>query len=134
MNRVNVDSFEKLSGQLIAIYEEISALSKKNPNDAVNKFKLRFVNSLLVGSNAFLGGSYRPFPDFESFDPDDVPQNSDVVFMLGQYIQCFEKLRADNVTLKQGHWYWNLSGDEANPGDEKGRIYVRTIGPKKLRE
>jgi hypothetical protein len=41
MNRSNVDIFEKLSGQLLSIYEEISLLSKKNPNDAVNEFKLK---------------------------------------------------------------------------------------------
>ncbi|MEH2124811.1 hypothetical protein [Nostoc sp.] len=40
MKRKDVDEFEKLSGQLQGIYEEISVLSKKSPNNAVNKFKL----------------------------------------------------------------------------------------------
>lgn len=55
MNRANVDTFEKISGQLLSIYEEISLLSKKSPNDAVNKFKLKFVNKLLSQSNDYLG-------------------------------------------------------------------------------
>ena len=43
MNKNDIDIFEKLSGQLISVYEEISLLSKKNPNDAINKFKLKFL-------------------------------------------------------------------------------------------
>lgn len=76
MNRANVDTFEKISGQLLSIYEEISLLSKKSPNDAVNKFKLKFVNKLLLQSNDYLGEMYKPFDDFDSFDEDDIPQNS----------------------------------------------------------
>jgi hypothetical protein len=89
MNRSSVDVFEKVSGQLISIYEEISLLSKNSPNDAVNKFKLNFVNKLLAQSNEYLADKYRPFDDFEAFDEDDIPQNSDVVFILSQYLQCF---------------------------------------------
>ena len=71
MNKNDVDVFEKLSGQLISVYEEISLLSKKSPNDAVNKFKLKFVNKLINDSNEFLSHKYRPFDDFEMFDEDD---------------------------------------------------------------
>ena len=46
MKKQEIDTFEKLSGQLIGIYEEISLLSKKSPNDAVNKFKLKFINKI----------------------------------------------------------------------------------------
>jgi hypothetical protein len=91
MNKSDVDVFEKLSGQLISVYEEISLLSKKNPNDAVNKFKLRFLNKLLDDSNKFLTDEYKPYEEFNIFDEDDMPQNSDVVFILSQYLQCFEK-------------------------------------------
>ena len=48
MKRVDVDNFEKLDGQLQSTYDEISLLSKKKPNDAVNKFKLKFVNTLFL--------------------------------------------------------------------------------------
>lgn len=47
MNRKDVDEFEKLSVQLQSIYDELSILSKESPNDAVNKFKLNFINKLL---------------------------------------------------------------------------------------
>lgn len=133
MNRVNVDTFEKLSGQLLGIYEEISLLSKKNPNDAVNKFKLKFVNVLLSQSNNYLGKMFKPFDDFISFDEDEIPQNSDVVFILSQYLQCLEKLRSDNVVIRNGVWYWRVKGDETDKADEDGMVLIRTVKPKNLK-
>lgn len=136
MNKEDVNNFEKLSGQLLSIYEEISLLSKKNPNDAVNKFKLRFINKLILDCNSFLSakGEYLPFEDFETFEEDDIPQNSDVVFILSQYLQCFEKLRADNVTRKSSTWFWRLEGQAGEKTSDDGYIYLQTIKPKGLRE
>jgi hypothetical protein len=134
MNRSNVDTFEKLSGQLLSIYEEISLLSKKNPNDAVNKFKLKFVNKLLSQSNDYLADKYKPFDDFDSFDEDDIPQNSDVVFILSQYLQCFEKQRSDNVVIRNEVWYWLVEGDDNDKVDENGMVLIRTVKPKKLKD
>ena len=134
MNRESVDVFEKLSGQLLSIYEEISLLSKKNPNDAVNKFKLKFINKLLSQSNNYLAEKYRPLDDFDNFDEDDIPQNSDVVFILSQYLQCFEKLRSDNVVFRNGSWFWWVEGDEDDEVDANGMVLIRTVKPKKLKD
>lgn len=134
MNKGDVDIFEKLSGQLISVYEELSLLSKKNPNDAVNKFKLKFVNNLINDSNDYLGDKYRPFGDFNNFDEDDVPQNSDIVFILSQYIQCFEKLRSDNVVQVISSWFWYVEGEEGDSTDENGMIKIKTVKPKKLKD
>lgn len=123
MDKTDIDVFEKLSGQLISVYEEISLLSKKNPNDAVNKFKLKFLNKLIDDSNKFLTNKYKPFDDFNTFDEDDMPQNSDVVFILSQYLQCYEKLRADNVIQIHGFWYW----------DTDDEVKIKTVKPEKLK-
>ncbi|BAY59239.1 hypothetical protein NIES2135_61160 (plasmid) [Leptolyngbya boryana NIES-2135] len=132
MKRKDVDEFEKLCGQLQSTYHELSALSKKSPNDAVNTFKLKFVNRLLNQSNSLLGDKYRPFDDFFEFDTDDVPKNSDAVFMLSQYIECFEKFRADSIIYKSG-WKWVVDAEEGEKGDEQGFVYIETIVPKRLR-
>ena len=134
MNRENVDVFEKLSGQLLSIYEELSLLSKKNPNDAVNKFKLKFINKLLSQSNEYLAEKYRPFDDFDNFDEDDIPQNSDIVFILSQYLQCFEKLRSDNVVIQGGIWFWRVEGGKDDKVDDDGMLLIRTVKPKKLKD
>lgn len=133
MTKKDVDIFEKLSGQIISIYEEISLLSKKNPNDALNKFKLKFINKLIIESNNYLTHRYKPFEEFEIFEEDDIPQNSDIVFILAQYLQCFEKLRADNVLLRAGRWYWKLKA-ERNDSTDDGFIYLETVKPKRLKD
>jgi len=134
MDRDDVDRFEKLSGQLISIYEEISILSKKNPNDALNKFKLKFINDILVKCNDYLDVTYRPYEDFDQFEEDDIPQNSDVVFILSQYIQCFEKLRSDNVIMRHGNWHWRVIGNDGEEADSEGLVYIRTVKPKNLKD
>ena len=134
MNSTDVDNFEKLAGQLLGLYEEMSLLSKKSPNDAVNKFKLKFINRQLSESNAFLSERYRPFGDFDLFLEDDIPQNSDVVFILSQYLQCLEKLRADNVVMRNGRWYWHVEGGEDDKVDEQGYTLIQSTKPKHLRD
>ncbi|EKT4507151.1 hypothetical protein ACU7AI_19625 [Pseudomonas aeruginosa] len=134
MNRNDVDVFEKLSGQLLSTFEEVSLLSKKSPNDAVNKFKLHFINRLISQSNDYLSDKYKSFEDFTTFDEDDMPQNSDVVFILSQYLQCFEKQRSDNVAMRNGAWYWRIEGNKNDNVDEDGMIFIRTVKPKKLKD
>ena len=102
MKRKDVDRFEKTVAQLEALHSEISVLSKKSPNDGLNEFKLRLVNSVLQEANSLLGDTYKPFPDFLAFDRDAVPSNSDVTFILAQYLNCMEKLRSDNIYILHG--------------------------------
>jgi len=126
MTQEEVDLFEKLQAQLEGLYNEISALSKKSQNDALNKFKLKFVNQILTESNILLEDDYRPFADFSTFDENDLPTNSDVAMMLTQYLNCFEKLRVDNIVKElkfPQYWYWIV---------DKKRSDSRTHGPKNL--
>jgi len=124
MKREDVDRFEKTVVQLEALHSEISVLSKKSPNDGLNEFKLGLVNSVLQEANSLLRDKYRPFPDFLAFDQDTVTSNSDATFILAQYLNCMEKLRSDNISLKYGSWYWLLDDDE--------EASIRTSKPKKL--
>ena len=124
----DVHNFEKLAAQIGSFYEEMATLAKKSPKDAINPFKLEFVNKVLTNFNELLGQDYRPFPEFDGFSSDDIPSNSDVTFILSQYIACAEKFRADNIYCQFGHWYWNI--DDADPEDANERI--GTSPPKKL--
>lgn len=113
MKQEQVDIFEKVHAQLEGLHSEISALSKKSQNDALNKFKLKFVNQILVDANKVLGESYKPFADFDVFNDEEIPTTSDVAMILTQYLSCFEKLRTDNVTYSGGKWYWLIDGKES---------------------
>jgi len=111
MNNKQVESFLKLQPQIKSAYDEISLLSKKKPNDQLNKFKLKFINNMLSQANELLGKKYKPFPDeFDLFDEDDMPSNSDIVFMFSNYIECLEKLRCDNIKYDNYQWFWVIDG------------------------
>lgn len=112
MNIQQVETFLKLQPQLKGAYEEISLLSKKKPTDALNKFKLKFINSILTRANEILGENYRPFPsEFDLFDEDDMPNNGDVVFILSHYLTSLEKLRCDNIKSEGIRYYWMIDGE-----------------------
>ncbi len=113
MNKQQVEVFLKLQPQLKSAYDEIALLSKKKPTDSLNKFKLKFINSILSRANEVLKNKYMPFPgDFTLFNEDDMPNNGDVVFMLSNYLTALEKLRCDNIekgTIPYG-WFWVIDG------------------------
>lgn len=128
MKRSDVELFEKVTTQLANLHEEMSALAKKSPNDAINTFKLKFVNEALAKCNEFLGRRYRPFPEFKQFSSEDMPSNSDVTFILSQYLACAETLRAGNIYIWAGSWYWDIDGVDRESLAEG----VRTSPPMKL--
>ncbi len=118
MDQNNIDKFEKTQAQLKGLHEEISILSKKKPNDGINKFKLKFVNSVLKKANALLDKKYKPFTDFEQFEQENLPTNSDVVTILAQYLKCMETLRCDNIRCTNEYrntWEWKQASIRAAP-------------------
>jgi len=125
MKRSDVDDLEKLIGQLKSIHSEISALAKKSPNDAVNSFKIKFINAAISNCNQLLDKKYKPLDDFNIFDIDDVPSNSDVTFIISQYAEALEKFRADHITVFRGFWTYKL---------EDSKEEIRTSPPAKLQK
>lgn len=124
MNSNEISEFENLQAQLQSLYIEIGTLSKKKPDDAVNEFKLMFINQVLEKSNSFLGEKNRPFENFHHFEVDNIPSNSDVVLILSQYLNCLEKLRADNIGKTFQGWFWMINGKISE---------IHTGPPKKLK-
>ncbi len=122
MNRKqDIPEFEKLEQQLHSFLSEISELSKKKPNDPLNKFKLKFVNATLERVDKLIG-PYRPFGDFDQFDVDDLPSNSDAVLILSQYAAATHRFRIDNSdTDEVDGWYWIVRGEitDIPAGDPK---------------
>ena len=109
LKRTQVDHLEKLIGQVYGLHKEFAALTNKSPNAAVNTFKLHFVNITINNCNELLGKKHKPFEDFNLFDTDDVPSNSDLSFMIGQYMQALEKFRSDNLTTDfRGCWIYDI--------------------------
>lgn len=106
-----IADFEKILAQLKSFYEDTNVLVKKNPKEEMNTFKLKLINKVLARANAIVGNS-KPFDDFTEFDIDgDMPNNSDVAMILGQYINCMEVIKKDNVHPYNGRWYWKTDSD-----------------------
>ena len=109
----DVAEFVKLEQQLHSFLAEISELSKKRPNDPLNKFKLKFLNATLSSLNSLLKDD-RPFTDFTQFDVDDLPTNSDVVVILSQYAASVHRFRLDNTTDDGRDSTWIVRGKETD--------------------
>lgn len=105
-------SFVKVEGQLHSFMQEIGVISKKKPDGAMNKFKLKYINQAVVTANGLLGESHRPFNDFEKFDEDDMPTASDVVTMLAQYLRSMRKFRQEFSYPDASSRRWRLSDSE----------------------
>jgi hypothetical protein len=125
IQREKVERLERLIGQLEGAYNEIAALAKKSPNDGVNVFKINLVNKIVEQCNGFLPQDYMPVRDFANFDVDSVPSNSDVTFVLSQYLQALEHFRTDNIKMEVGNWYYDLP---------KGGPDIPAAAPAKLRK
>ena len=121
--REDVEAFEKVQAQLHGLYDESIVFSKKNPDSAVNKFKLNFINQVLKETNKILDKRNKPFDDFDAFDEDLLPTHSDVVMILSQYINCLEKFRSEQIKGYGVRWYWMIDGEQSD---------IQTAPPKKL--
>jgi hypothetical protein len=69
---------------ITSLHQEMSELSKNKPDDVVNTFKLKVINSLLDRVRQIVGDDPLLKP-IEPFTEDLSPVNSDVVITLGQF-------------------------------------------------
>ncbi len=117
-----------LEAQLKGLYEEMQALTRKSPNDAINKFKLELINNILGEVNPFLASLGYPLKYIQGFKEDVLPFNSDVLLVLSQYLSRMENLRANNIKpggLHLKNWYWVVDDNSDN---------IQTAPPKKIKE
>ncbi|OLF59343.1 hypothetical protein BTN33_12145 [Aeromonas veronii] len=86
---------------LAAMYTEFKEISKKKPDAAVSKSKMKIVNRLLEKVRTVL--SDEESIDFlDMLDEDDVPQASDVTLILSQYMAAMN-------AFHDKHYGWNGS-------------------------
>lgn len=109
-SKEDVERLEKLVGQLQGLHAEIGTLAKKSPNDSVNPFKLKLINRVIAMGNEVLGDRYKPFEEFDQFDPDEAPSTSDVTMVIAQYMEEAERFRSDNVINNYTSWYYVIGG------------------------
>ena len=94
---------------LAAMYSEFREFSKKKPDDVVSKAKIKVVNRLLAKCQEVLELE-TSINYLDLLDEDDVPQNSDVVLMLSQYVAAMNQFHSTYYKQDRfGHeHYWHV--------------------------
>lgn len=77
---------------LVAMYTEFKEISKKKPDSAVSKSKIKIVNRLLEKVRTVLSEE-ASISFLDLLDEDDVPQASDVTLILSQYVAAMKAFR-----------------------------------------
>ena len=92
---------------LKALYSEIQELSKKKPDATLNASKVTLVNRLLTDMKKMLADE----PDDKYLDLLDdaaLPQYSDVVIILSQYVAAAKRFRETHYDHSIGAQEWIL--------------------------
>lgn len=102
-----VVEFKMLQELIDSVYTEMKEFSKKKPDEALNKFKVKNVNRILIQIKNFL--SEEPTSDFlDILDDETLPSNSDAILVIGQFqaaMSNFKKknTRSHNVWVTEEH-------------------------------
>ncbi|WP_439486795.1 hypothetical protein [Blastomonas fulva] len=102
-----VSNYEMLSSLLKSMYNEFQELSKKKPQDVLTASKVKLVNRVLRPTLSLLEDEpTRPFLDL--LDEDELPQNSDVILMLGQVRAAMDSFKSSYHDFGSG-WHFDRS-------------------------
>ncbi|MCG8377763.1 MAG: hypothetical protein MI702_14895 [Chlorobiales bacterium] len=97
-----VEKFTMLSGLLNSVYTEMKELSKKKPDEPLNKFKVKNVNRVLEQVKEVLKDE--PTIEFlDLLDDETLPSNSDAILIIGQYIASMRSFR-NKFTNEYNRW------------------------------
>lgn len=86
------NAFDMVAPMLQSAHREMAELSKKKQDGVVNDLKIRHINRLLAQVQEVLGDD--PSTQFlETLDSETLPQNSDAVLILGQWLAAMEQFK-----------------------------------------
>lgn len=95
--------FEMLRPMIASAHKEIGELSKKKQDGIVNDLKVRHINRLLAPLKEILVDD--PSADYlELLDEETLPQNSDAVFVLGQFLAAMDQYKGRHTLGHYGKW------------------------------
>ena len=105
-----IDIYEELRPKIASVRDTIKALSSKKPDEILNLFKIRRINILIGQANSLLK-DVKPYNDFDTFEEDELPSNSDVLLIIELYLESFHRYWINNST--HGSWdmerEWNIT-------------------------
>lgn len=90
-----VDKYEMIYPLLHSTLYEMKTLSSKKPDGVLNPLKVKNINRLIDTARELLKNE--PILEYlEKLDDDTLPQNSDVVLVLSQYIEGLGQFKEHN--------------------------------------
>ena len=99
--QARADAWQTAMPLLTAMFEELKDFGKKKPDAVVSKSKIALVNRVLEACRMVLDG--QPSLVFlDLLNADDVPQMSDAVLMLSQYVAAMK-------SFNDKYYYWDGS-------------------------
>lgn len=102
IKQADIDQYSLLYPLLSETYKEMQELSKKKPESVLNTFKVKLVNRILNPANNLLKNE--PTYEFlDLLDSDNLPTNSDVLIIIGQYLKAMDMFYRKHVD-KYGKW------------------------------
>ena len=93
---------------LEAMYTEFKELSKKKPDSAVSKSKIKIVNRLLERVKTVLSDE-ESIEFLDMLDEDDVPQASDVTLILSQYVAAMNAFHGKHYGWDGSNHTWFIN-------------------------
>jgi hypothetical protein len=101
------DSYDALMPLLAAMFREFQDLAKKKPDGVLNPRKVALVNRLLSAMQAIVKDEPSA-PYLDMLDEENLPQNSDVVLILGQFVAAMHsfhsKYHGSDGTILESRW------------------------------
>lgn len=88
----DITQYKMLNELVEAVYTEMKELSKKKPDDLLNKFKVKSVNRVLEKLKVLLVSE--PTVEFlDVLDEESLPSNSDSVLIISQHIAALKQFK-----------------------------------------
>jgi len=105
-----VNTYESTAPFLESLYKEIQILSKKKPDGTLNQYKVKIINRLLSDIKTMLSGE-TDSKYLDLVNDEDLPQYSDVVIILSQYLVAMDKFRLKYSYMDDidGDLHWFIS-------------------------
>jgi len=110
-----VAQFDMVQPLLAAAHKEMAELSKKKQDGPVNELKIRHINRLLEAAEKSLNGDAST-AFLERLDEETIPQNSDAVLVLSQWLAAMEQFKARHHKYDgSGHRWFTQESPGRNP-------------------
>ena len=97
--------YEVVMPLLSAMQQEFKELSKKKPDSVLSLSKVKTVNRLLESCLKVLELE-QSLQFLDLIDEDEIPQNSDLVLMLSQYVAAMHQFHLTYIVLDDLEYRW----------------------------